>query len=147
MLNHHRRLYMFFCACSQTQKYSKHYEISMLESGIKEQVGCFDNWINLGERPLNISTNIIRHGNKFKINGIVTDAVTDEPITHFKLYLVSKNVSKYIIIDELNVFYPDSNEYFECNFKWDFPSEYPHIVLDAAGYQGAAYIIKPCELK
>lgn len=74
----------FFCACSQTQKYSKHYEISMLESGIKEQVGCFDNWINLGERPLNISTNIIRHGNKFKINGIVTDAVTDEPITHFK---------------------------------------------------------------
>lgn len=133
------------CECSSMHKILTQYKLTLLESGIKEIDGYFEHCLNLGERPLEPHIRITKNKKIFKLSGIVNDGITGESLTHIKLFLVSENHSIYKIEESLEVNFLDSSDCFESIFQWDFQSKSPVVVIDAVGYQGAAYIIRMCE--
>lgn len=135
-------LMLILGACMNSRTLFRKYDIVCTDSCFAEENGFFIKKYVIGDRLFSVQIEeATRRGDVFRLKGIVFDNVCNEGAPYPYLCLVSVDGSKYKIDKELCR--GDSSGKFDCVFKWDIPKEDLRIVIDALGYHGMVYDIKP----
>ncbi len=136
-------LVFFLESCTPLKPVSKVYDVTCVDTCIVEENGFFVKRYIIGDRPFSIRIDeLTRNGEKFRIKMTVIDNVCNENVPYPCLYLVSVEGSKYRIDKEICT--GDISGNIDCIFKWNSPKETSLIVVEALGYHGGVYVIKPC---
>lgn len=115
-------------------------DIECFDSCIKEQDGYFIKLLNLGERPFSLKIDeLTRKKNQYHIKGVILDNVNQDTIPYPCLYQISPDGHRYKIEKKLCM--GNMSGIFDCRFERSHQMDSLRIVIDAVGYQGAAYII------
>lgn len=127
-------------ACATSSKVSTGCNMERIDSGIEKEGGCFVPRVILGERPVVLKLDeLTKTGTQYHIKGVIIDNVNNDTVPYPCLYQVSADGERYRIDRKLPIVH--ENGLFDCSFK--SCSTKPQIVIDAVGYQGAAYIVVP----
>lgn len=135
-------LALIVSSCATLKTVTQNYELECVSSCIIEENGYIVKRVILGDLPFSVRVkNLSKLGNMFRIKVTIVDDEEYGEVPYPSLYLVSGEGPKYKIEETLCI--GNIGGDIDCEFNWDTKKDTLLIAIDAPGYHGSVYSLKP----
>lgn len=139
-------LALIVSSCATSKTVTENYELECVNSCIIEENGYIVKRTIFGDLPFSVRVNkLSKHGNILRMKVTIIDDEEHEKVPYPSLYLVSVEGSKYKIEEVLCI--GNIRGDIDCKLNWDSEKDTLLIAIDAPGYHGSVYSLKPVRAK